>query len=217
MAADLLMRRWGRVGYTPTWQAMAAFTAGRDAQTPDEVWCLEHPPVYTLGRAASREHVHAPGDIPVVAIDRGGQVTYHGPGQLVVYTLLDLQRIGIGVRRLVSELEDAIIELLARHGVVAVTHAGAPGVYVSGRKIAALGLRVRRGCSFHGLALNVDCDLGPFARIDPCGYREMRVTRAADEGVASDAAGLADDLVAILARRLGHAGVVAPSPILESV
>ncbi len=217
MARELRVRRWDRVDYTPTWHAMRAFTERRDAATPDEVWCLEHPPVYTLGRAASREHVRAPGEIPVVAIDRGGQVTYHGPGQLVVYTLLDLQRMGIGVRRLVSELEASVIELLARHGVSATTHARAPGVYVGERKIAALGLRVRRGSSFHGLALNVDCDLAPFAWINPCGYRGMRVTRTADEGIAAGSEALADDLVAILARRLGHTRVTAQPPILESV
>lgn len=217
MARELWLRRWDRVAYEPTWHAMCAFTQRRDATTPDEVWCLEHPPVYTLGRAASREHVRAPGGIPVVAIDRGGEVTYHGPGQLIVYTLFDLQRMDTGVRGLVSALEASVIELLAAHGVTATTHAGAPGVYVDQRKIAALGLRVRRGCSFHGLALNVDCDLGPFARIDPCGYRGMLVTRTADEGVVASRAALADDLVDVLARRLGHTRVVAQPPILESV
>jgi len=217
MARELWMRRWDRVGYRPTWQAMSDFTQRRDGATPDEVWCLEHFPVYTLGRAASREHVHAPGDIPVVPVDRGGEVTYHGPGQLVVYTLFDLQRLGLGVRGLVSALEATVIELLARHDVTAATRDGAPGVYVGERKIAALGLRVRRGCSFHGLALNVDCDLAPFARIDPCGYRDMRVTRTADQGVAGSAEALAEELVAILARRLGHARVLAQPPIVESV
>jgi lipoyl(octanoyl) transferase len=217
MPRELVLRRFGRLDYVPTWQAMRAFTDERDSASADELWCLEHPPVFTLGRAASPEHVRAPGDIPVVAIDRGGEVTYHGPGQLVVYTLCDLRRLGLGVRGLVTTLEAAVIELLEGHGVTATTRAGAPGVYVGEGKIAALGLRVRRGASFHGLALNVDCDLAPFARIDPCGYRGLAVTSTADQGIASGMDALAALLVDILARRLGYTRVVTAPPELESV
>jgi len=188
---------------------MRAFTDGRTPATPDEFWLLQHPPVFTLGRAARREHVLAPDDIPVVQVDRGGQVTYHGPGQLVVYTLVDLARLGIGVRRLVQALELALIDTLGLHGVAATTRPGAPGVYVGEAKIAALGLRVRRGCSFHGLALNVDCGLEPFARIDPCGYRGLRVTRTRDEGIDADAWQLGEQVLAALFARLGYAGSAA--------
>lgn len=199
-----VIRHLGRVEYESTWRAMQRFTDARDPATPDEFWLLEHPPVFTLGRAARREHVLAPGDIPVVQVDRGGQVTYHGPGQLVVYTLIDLRRLGIGVRRLVRIIEAALIDTLARHGVTAAVRDGAPGVYVGECKIAALGLRVRHGCSFHGLALNVDCDLEPFERIDPCGYRGLRVTRTRDQGVEADMKALGDDLLDALYARLGH-------------
>jgi lipoyl(octanoyl) transferase len=178
------IRRLGRVDYEPTWQAMQSFTAGRAPDTPDELWLVEHPPVFTLGQAGRREHVLADLGIPVVAIDRGGQVTYHGPGQVVVYVLLDLRRRGYGVKELVSRLEQAVIDLLADLGVAAERLAGAPGVYVGGAKIAALGLRIRNGCSYHGLALNVAMDLAPFAAINPCGYAGMRVTQTRDLGVA---------------------------------
>jgi lipoyl(octanoyl) transferase len=178
------IRRLGRVDYEPTWQAMQSFTAGRAPDTPDELWLVEHPPVFTLGQAGRREHVLADLGIPVVAIDRGGQVTYHGPGQVVVYVLLDLRRRGYGVKELVSRLEQAVIDLLADLGVAAERLAGAPGVYVGGAKIAALGLRIRNGCSYHGLALNVAMELAPFAAINPCGYAGMRVTQTRDLGVA---------------------------------
>jgi lipoyl(octanoyl) transferase len=179
--------RWlGRCEYADAWQRMRAFTDARSAVTPDEIWLLEHPPVYTLGQAGRREHLLAPGDIPVVQSDRGGQVTYHGPGQAVVYTLLDLRRLGIGVRTAVQCLEGAVIDLLAEHGVRGARRAGAPGVYVDGAKVAALGLRVRRRCAYHGVALNVDLDLEPFRRIDPCGYAGLPVTRLADLGVVLD-------------------------------
>ena len=197
-----IVRRLGRVEYESTWHAMQAFTDARDADTPDELWLLEHPPVFTLGRVARREHLLAPGDIPVVQVDRGGQVTYHGPGQLVLYALVDLRRRGIGVRRLVNTLEASVIDTLAGHGVRAGTRAGAPGVYVAGRKIAALGLRVRRGCSFHGLALNVAGDLEPFERIDPCGMRGLRVTCTRDEGIAAGLDQLGDELADHLIARL---------------
>jgi len=198
------VRRRGRVEYEPTWRAMQAFTDERGPDTPDEFWLLEHPPVFTLGRAGRREHVLAPGDIPVVPVDRGGQVTYHGPGQIVLYTLVDLRRLGIGVRSLVRSIEAATMDVLAAHGVTAAPREGAPGVYVGDAKIAALGLRVRHGCSFHGLALNVDCSLEPYDRIDPCGYRGLRVTRTIDEGIAADAGELGEALLASLANRLGY-------------
>lgn len=162
---------------------MQDFTARRAADTPDEIWLLEHPPVYTLGQAGRAEHLIAATDIPLVPIDRGGQITYHGPGQLVAYVLVDLRRRGYGIRELVSRMEQAVIDLLATHGVAAARLAGAPGVYVDGAKIAALGLRVRHGCTYHGLAFNVDMDLAPFAAINPCGYPGMAVTQCRDLGV----------------------------------
>jgi len=176
------IRHLGLVEYEPTWRAMQRFTDERDASTPDEIWFLEHPPVFTLGMNASRAHVLAPGDIPVVQIDRGGQVTYHGPGQLVVYPLVDLRRAGLGVRDLVTALERAVISLAAEYGVVAECRRNAPGVYVEGRKLASVGIRVRRGASYHGLAMNVSLDLQPFGRINPCGYQGLEMTRLADLG-----------------------------------
>ncbi len=177
------MRSLGRVEYEATWRAMQDFTARRTADTPDEIWVLEHPPVYTQGQAGRAEHLIAATDIPVVPIDRGGQITYHGPGQVVAYVLVDLRRRGYGIRELVTRMEQAVIDLLASHGVVATRMAGAPGVYVDGAKIAALGLRVKHGCTYHGLAFNVDMDLTPFAAINPCGYAGMRVTQCRDLGV----------------------------------
>ncbi len=178
-----LVRYLGRVEYEPTWRAMQAFTAQRTAETPDELWLLEHPPVFTLGQAGRAEHLIAATDIPVVPIDRGGQITYHGPGQVVAYVLVDLRRRGYGIRELVSRMEQAVIDLLAAHAITAERLAGAPGVYVGGAKIAALGLRVRHGCTYHGLAFNVDMDLAPFAAINPCGYAGMAVTQCRDLGV----------------------------------
>ena len=177
------MRHLGLVEYEPTWRGMQRYTDERGPDTPDEIWFLEHPPVYTLGMNASREHLLAPGDIPVVQIDRGGQVTYHGPGQLVVYPLLDLARLGMGVRQLVTALEQAVVDTVATWGIEAVPRRDAPGVYVEGRKLASLGLRIRRDCSYHGLALNVSLDLEPFSRINPCGYAGMQVTSLAELGV----------------------------------
>ena len=168
------------MAYEPVWRDMQAFTAERDANTADELWLLEHPPVFTLGRNGKREHVHDTGNIPVIEVDRGGQVTYHGPGQLIVYVMLDLNRRGMGVQSLVRLLEQAVIDLLAAYDIAAELREKAPGVYVDGRKIAALGLRVRKGCSFHGLALNVDMDLEPFSRINPCGYQGLEVTQLSD-------------------------------------
>lgn len=183
---------------------MQAFAAERDEDTRDEIWFLEHPPVFTLGLNAKLEHVLAPGDIPVVPIDRGGQVTYHGPGQLVVYPLIDLKRVGLGVRDLVTALEQAVIDTLGHYGIEAQARADAPGVYVEGRKLAALGLRIRRGSSYHGLAFNVCMDLEPFSRINPCGYRGLEVTQLADLGGPDDLDAVARDLERFLLPRLGY-------------
>jgi len=202
-AAALRVRRLGRMEYEPVWRAMQAFTDARDPDTPDEVWVVEHPPVFTLGQAGRDEHVLAPGDIPVIHVDRGGQVTYHGPGQVVIYPLLDLRRLGIGVRELVRRIEQVIIDTLAGIDIAAARRDGAPGVYVDGAKIAALGLRVRRGCCFHGLAFNVDLDLEPFSRIDPCGFRDLAVTRLVDLAPAA-CDGVEARLVAGLAAEFGY-------------
>jgi lipoyl(octanoyl) transferase len=195
--------RWlGRVDYEPTWRAMQAFTDSRAEHTPDEIWFLEHPPVFTLGMNAAREHVLAPGDIPIVQIDRGGQVTYHGPGQLVVYPLLNVRRLGIGVRQLVMALENSIIDLVAQWHIQAIGRRDAPGIYVDGRKLASIGLRIRRGCSYHGLAFNVAMDLEPFRRINPCGYSGLEVTDLRSLGVTLDPQGAARSLVPQLSRSL---------------
>ena len=178
-----VIRQLGRVEYEPTWRAMQAFTAQRSPDTQDEIWLLEHPPVYTQGQAGKPEHLIAATAVPVIPIDRGGQITYHGPGQLVAYVLVDLRRRGYGIRELVTRMEQAVIDLLAKQGIAAERLAGAPGVYVDSAKIAALGLRVKHGCTYHGLALNVDMDLRPFAAINPCGYAGMRVTQCRDLGV----------------------------------
>ncbi|WP_372964956.1 lipoyl(octanoyl) transferase LipB [Marinobacter sp.] len=168
--ADLIVRSLGQQPYMETWEAMKSFTASRDETTVDELWCLEHPRVFTQGQAGKAEHILLPGDIPVIQVDRGGQVTYHGPGQLVVYLLIDLSRRKLGVRALVDEIEQAIVRTLGDYDIDSASRSDAPGVYVNGAKIASLGLRVRRGCSFHGLALNVNMDMEPFSRINPCGY-----------------------------------------------
>lgn len=196
--------RWlGRVDYAPTWRAMQSFTDERDATTPDEVWFLEHAPVFTQGLNGKREHLLAPGDIPVVGIDRGGQVTYHGPGQLVVYPMIDLRRRGIGVRELVVALETAVIALAAAHGISASGRRDAPGVYVEGRKLASLGLRIRRGCSYHGFALNVDMDLEPFGRINPCGMAGLEMTQLGMLGVTGGVHEIALEIAPMLRDALG--------------
>lgn len=180
---NLLVKKLGRVEYAPTWEAMQVFTAERTADTPDELWIVEHPPVYTLGQAGKPEHVLQDIGIPIVKIDRGGQVTYHGPGQVVIYLLLDLSRLKIKVRELVTAIEQAIIDYLATLNIPAERRAGAPGVYVGDAKIAALGLKIKNGCSYHGLSLNVDMDLSPFAAINPCGYAGLKVTQTKDFNV----------------------------------
>lgn len=199
----LLVRRLGLQPYAAVWEAMRAFTDARTPGTPSELWLLEHPPVFTLGQAGRAEHVRSPGAIPVVRTDRGGQVTYHGPGQLVAYLLLDLRAAGLGVRPLVSLLERTLVGLLGEWGIAAEARPDAPGVYVDGRKIASLGLRVRRGCSYHGVALNVDLDLEPFARIDPCGFPGLAVTRLRDLGVTLDVAAAGERFAQRLASALG--------------
>jgi lipoyl(octanoyl) transferase len=195
--------RWlGRVPYEPTWRAMQRFTDQRGPGTADEVWLLEHEPVFTLGMNADRAHLLAPGDIPVIQIDRGGQVTYHGPGQLVVYPLIDVRRAALGVRALVTALERSVIDYVAPRGIVAECRADAPGVYVEGRKLASVGLRIRRGGSYHGLAFNIDMDLAPFRRINPCGYANLQMTQLADLGVVRDVRTAGAELAPLLTDRL---------------
>jgi len=189
-----VVRRLGMVDYEPTWRRMQGLVETRGASDPDEIWFLQHPPVFTLGLNGNRAHVLAPGDIPVVQVDRGGQVTYHGPGQLVVYPLLDLGRSGLGVRALVCALERAVIRCVAAYGIEARGDREAPGVYVGARKLASIGLRIRRNCSYHGLALNVDMDTEPFRRINPCGFSGLEVTQLADLGVAKAMETVMDDL-----------------------
>ena len=197
------LRDLGRQPYAPVWRAMQRFTDARGDATTDEVWVVEHEPVFTLGQAGKDEHVLAPGDIPVLHVDRGGQVTYHGPGQIVVYPLLDLRRLGIGVRDYVCHIEQALIDTLDEWNIVAQRREGAPGVYVGDAKIAALGIRVRRGCSFHGLAFNVALDLEPFHRINPCGYAGMEVTSVLDLGGPSGIDAVKPVLLSHLARQFG--------------
>jgi lipoyl(octanoyl) transferase len=198
-----LLKYLGTVPYAPTWRAMQRFTDERDEHTRDEIWFLEHSPVFTLGLNGKPEHVLAPGDIPVVQIDRGGQVTYHGPGQLVVYPLLDLRRVKLGVRDLVMALEQAVINALAQHGVNAVARRDAPGVYVDGSKLASIGLRIRRGCSYHGLAFNVAMNLEPFRRINPCGYQDLQVVDMATLGINRSVRQVAEQLAPELLKTLG--------------
>jgi lipoyl(octanoyl) transferase len=193
----------GRQPYEPVWMRMQAFTDLRTHNTPDEFWLLEHEPVFTQGRAGKAEHLLAPGQIPVVKTDRGGQITFHGPGQLMTYTLLDLERLGLGIRSLVTSLEQALVDCLAGYGIEARGRRDAPGVYVGDAKIASLGLRVRKGCSYHGLALNVAMDLAPFRRINPCGYRGLAMTQISDLGGPKDVQQVGRDLLPHLRRRLG--------------
>lgn len=204
---NLRVRHLGRRDYVPVWHAMQKFTAQRTADSADEIWLVEHPPVYTQGLNGKPEHLLTPGAIPVVQTDRGGQVTYHGPGQLLAYVLVDLQRKGWGIRDLVSRLEQAVIDLLHDHGIVAAARHDAPGVYVDGAKIAALGLRVKRGCSYHGLSFNVAMDLEPFSRINPCGYAGLPVTQLSALGGPSDPTKVAEVLLKHLCARLGYNSV----------
>lgn len=200
----LTVRRLGLADYTATWEAMRRFTDTRTAATPDELWLLEHPPVFTLGQAGRKEHVLAPGDIPLLQSDRGGQVTYHGPGQLTGYCLFDLKRLGLGPRAFVELLEDTLVDVLVALDIPAVADRDAHGVYVGGKKIASLGLRIRKGCSYHGFALNVDMDLEPFTRINPCGHAGLQMTQVSDflRGDTPELATLGDMIVQGLERAL---------------
>jgi lipoyl(octanoyl) transferase len=198
-----IVRDLGRQPYEPVWRAMQAFTDARDEATPDELWLVEHEPVFTLGQAGKPEHVLMPGDIPVLHVDRGGQVTYHGPGQIVAYPLLDLRRLKIGVREYVHRIEQAVIDTLAEWNIEGARREGAPGVYVGDAKVAALGIRVRRGCAFHGLAFNIAMDLEPFGRINPCGYEGLRVVAMADLGGPSGLDAVKPVLLGALATQFG--------------
>ena len=197
------LRDLGRQPYEPVWRAMQAFTDARDADTPDELWLVEHDPVFTLGQAGKDEHVLMPGEIPVIHVDRGGQVTYHGPGQIVLYPLLDLRRLKVGVREYVDRIEQATIDTLAEWNSEGARRDGAPGVYVAGAKVMALGIRVRRGCTFHGLAFNIAMDLSPYQRINPCGYQGLQVTSVLDLGGPSGMDQVKPVLVANVARQFG--------------
>ncbi|MBI6854588.1 lipoyl(octanoyl) transferase LipB [Pseudomonas cichorii] len=203
---DILgFRDLGLIDYESAWHAMQRFTDGRDRDTPDEIWLVQHPPVFTQGQSGKAEHLLLPGNIPVVQVDRGGQVTYHGPGQLVAYLLLDVRRLGFGVRDLVTRIENTLIALLDSYGVTAAAKADAPGVYVDGAKIASLGLRIRNGCSFHGLALNVDMDLEPFRRINPCGYAGLAMTQLRDHAGKTEFSEVSARLRAQLVKHLDYA------------
>ena len=209
-----LVRDLGRQPYEPVWRAMQRFTDARDDATPDELWLVEHDPVFTLGQAGKPEHVLMPGGIPVLHVERGGQVTYHGPGQIVAYPLLDLKRLKIGVREYVQRIEQAVIDTLADWNIEALRRDGAPGVYVNGAKVAALGIRVRRGCSFHGLAFNIAMDLEPFQRINPCGYEGLQVTSMLDLGGPSSLDAVKPALLEHLAAQFGLRLESAPPPDL---
>lgn len=206
MNVRLSVRRLGLAGYEPVWRDMQSFTDSRDASSGDELWLVQHPPVFTQGQAGKAEHVLAPGDIPVIQVDRGGQVTYHGPGQIVAYPLVDIKRKGITVREFVNRIETAIIDVLAQYRVKGERIEGAPGIYVSGDKIASLGLRVRRGCTFHGMAFNIDMDLEPFQRINPCGYAGLQVTQLSALAPV-DFQEVEDRLIDSLAQHLGYSEV----------
>ena len=197
------VRELGRQPYEPVWRAMQRFTDARDEATPDEIWLVEHDPVFTLGQAGKPEHVLAAGDIPVIHVDRGGQVTYHGPGQIVAYPLFDLKRMKVGVREYVQRIEQSIIDTAGEWNIHAERKEGAPGVYVAGAKVAALGIRVRRGCTFHGLAFNIAMDVEPWHRINPCGYQGLKVTTLADLGGPSGMDAVKPVLLANLARQFG--------------
>lgn len=203
----LLRVRWlGQLDYELVWKTMQAFTLARTGNTDDEIWLVEHPPVYTLGMSCKNQEVIQPNDIPIVKTDRGGQITYHGPGQIVAYVLVDLRRRNWGIKRLVQELEQAVIDLLAENKIEAVRREGAPGVYVEGKKIAALGLRIRRGCSYHGIAVNVDMALEPFTRIDPCGYPGLKATQLRDLQIRATIKDIGTTLSESLASKLGYNG-----------
>jgi lipoyl(octanoyl) transferase len=207
-----LLRDLGRQPYEPVWRAMQAFTDARGESTADELWLVEHDPVFTLGQAGKDEHVLLPGDIPVIHVDRGGQVTYHGPGQIVLYPLLDLKRLKVGVREYVDKIEQAVIDTLADWNIAGARRDGAPGIYVNGAKVMALGIRVRRGCTFHGLAFNIAMDLEPFSRINPCGYAGLQVTSMLDLGGPSGLDAVKPVLISHIADQFGLNVETAPAP-----
>ena len=198
----VVVRTLGMQDYEPLWRGMQQFTESRSPLSPDEIWFTEHPPIFTLGLNANRDHLLAPGEIPVIQVDRGGQVTYHGPGQLMIYPLIDLKRASLGVRDLVTALEQSVIDLVAEHGIAAASRKDAPGVYVEGKKIASVGLRVRRGASYHGMALNIDVDLEPFSRINPCGFSDLDVIDLATLGIDAAPAEIQAQVQARLLRHL---------------
>lgn len=204
MSLELIVRKLQRRDYQPTWQAMKDFTEQRSAATLDEIWLLEHPPVFTQGLAGKAEHLLNPGDIPVIATDRGGQVTYHGPGQLVVYTLLDLRRLNIGIRQMVRLLEQSVIGVLAEYAIVAQNRCEAPGVYVDQAKICSIGLRVRKGCSYHGIAFNLAMNLQPFLRINPCGFQNLQMTQLSELANVVDRAEVQEQLINHLVKNFGY-------------
>ena len=199
---SLIVRELGLQSYEPVWRAMQHFTDARDDSTADEIWFTQHSPVFTLGLNSAPEHLLATGDIPVVQVDRGGQVTYHGPGQLMVYPLIDIRRAGLGIRDLVTALEQSVVDLARSYDIEAASRADAPGVYVSGAKLASVGLRIRRGASFHGMALNVDVDTQPFSRINPCGYANLEITDLARLGAESNLDHVRDTLLPLLLEHL---------------
>ncbi|WP_299492989.1 lipoyl(octanoyl) transferase LipB [uncultured Shewanella sp.] len=215
--AVLQIRHLGQQDYQSVWHAMQDYTDNRDASSPDELWIVEHPPVFTQGQAGKSEHILNPGDIPVIKVDRGGQVTYHGPGQLVVYPLLNIKRLKIGVRELVTKIEQSIVDMLAQYQVHAYAKADAPGVYVDERKIASLGLRIRKGCSFHGLALNVDMDMSPFQRINPCGYAGMEMIQCKPLGGPQNVIEAGNQLINTLSQQLGYQQLVHHQGLAESL
>ncbi len=201
---NVTIRQFGQMEYLPTWEAMREFTDQRNNETDDEIWLLEHPPVFTQGQAGKEEHLLDSGSIPVIQIDRGGQITYHGPGQLICYVLLNLRRLDLTIKKLINLLEQSIIDLLEQYGIKSERRVNAPGIYVDQAKIAALGLRVKKGCTFHGLALNVKMDLEPFSRINPCGFPGMSVTQLSDLGIDRDISEINSDLINILCTHLNY-------------
>jgi len=206
-SAKIIVKNFPKRPYDEVWQEMRNFTAKRDANTPDEIWFLEHPPVFTQGQAGKPEHILNPGDIPIVQTDRGGQVTYHGPGQLMVYALVDLRRRCVGVRDFVNILEKSVIKTLAEYGIIAANRSDAPGVYVDGAKICSIGLKISRGCSYHGLAFNIINDLEPFSRINPCGFSKLRMSKIDDFIPSITLKEISDKLAIHLARELENANL----------
>jgi len=214
--SSLHVRYLGKQDYESVWHAMQDYTDNRDASSPDQLWIVEHPPVFTQGQAGKSEHILNPGDIPVIQVDRGGQVTYHGPGQLVAYPLINIKRLKIGVRQLVTDIENSIVQMLEAYQVKAYAKADAPGVYVDERKVASLGLRIRKGCSFHGLALNVDMDMSPFQRINPCGYAGLEMVQCKQLGGPQTVEEAGEQLVKTFSHNLGYQNLVHHQGLSES-